>query len=68
MNISVQTDGFSCDLLERDGLSHFYMPEKYLLVDVAKVDVELVKVLLKVVQCHLDQADMSLIALNNWSC
>ena len=59
MKISSQTDGFSCGLLGTNGLGHFYMPEKYPLIDVARVDVERVRVLLRVVQRHLDQANVS---------
>jgi len=67
MKISAQKDGFSCGLLGTNGLGHFYMPEKYPLIDVARVDMERVRVLLRVAQRHLDQADVSPIALNNCS-
>lgn len=68
MKMSAQTVGFSCGLLGTNGLGHFYMPEKYPLIDVARVDVERVRILLRVVQRHLNQDDVSPIALNNWSC
>jgi hypothetical protein len=68
MKVSAQKDGFSCGLLGINGLGHFYMPERYPLIDVARVDVERVRVLLRVVQRHLDQADVSPIGLNNRSC
>jgi hypothetical protein len=48
-----------CGLLGTNGLGHFYMPEKYPLIDVANIDVEHVWVFLRVVQWHLDQADVS---------
>jgi hypothetical protein len=40
MGMLARTDGLSCGLLGTNGLGHFYMPEKYLLIDVAWVDVE----------------------------
>jgi hypothetical protein len=50
LKISSQNDGFSCGLLGPNALFHFYLPDKYPLVDVAKVDAERVQLLLRVVQ------------------
>ena len=58
LKISSQRDGFSCGLLGPNALFHFYMPDKYPLVDVANVDTERVKLLIKVVQRHLDQSEV----------
>jgi hypothetical protein len=60
LKISSQTDSFSCGLLGANGLGHFYLPEKYPLIDVAKVDTKGVRVLLRVVQRHLDHAEVCL--------
>jgi hypothetical protein len=59
MKVSAQKDGFLCGLLRTNGLGHFYLPEKYLLIEVAKVDAEHIWVLLRVVERHLDQAEVS---------
>jgi hypothetical protein len=56
LKASSQKDGFSCGLLGPNALGHFYWPEKYPLIDVAKVDTERVRTLLRVVRRHLDQA------------
>ena len=58
MKISTQTDGFSCGLLGSNALAHFYLPETHPLIDVATVDTERVRILLKVGQRHLDQAEV----------
>jgi hypothetical protein len=50
LKISAQKDGFLCGLLGTNGLGNFYMPKKYLLIDVANIDVEHMWVLLRVVQ------------------
>jgi hypothetical protein len=59
LEISTQKDGFSCGLLGPNALCHFYLPEAYPLIDVARVDTERVQILLKVAQRHLDQAEVS---------
>jgi hypothetical protein len=56
MKISTQTDGFSCGLLGTNALAHFYLPKGHTLVNAATVDTERVRILLRVVQRHLDQA------------
>jgi hypothetical protein len=54
LKILSQTDGYSCGLLGTNALGNFYLLEKYPLIDAAKVDTERVRVLLQVVQRHLD--------------
>jgi hypothetical protein len=59
LKISSQKDGFSCGLLGPNALFHFYLPDLYPLIDVAKVDAERAKLLLRVAQRHLDQSEVS---------
>ena len=40
LKISPQKDGYSCSLLGTNALFHFYLPEAYPLIDVARVDAE----------------------------
>jgi hypothetical protein len=40
LKISSQTDSYSCGLLGTNALGNFYLPEKYPLIDAAKVDTE----------------------------
>ena len=54
MRMPAHKDGFSCGLLGTNGLGHFYMPEKYVLINVVNVDTEHVWMLLRVVQRHQD--------------
>ena len=58
LKISPQKDGFSCGLLGPNALFHFYLPDLYPLIDVAKVDSERVKLFLRVAQRHLDQSEV----------
>lgn len=56
MKISTQTDGFLCGLLDTNALARFYLPKDHPLINVATVDTEHVRIPLRVVQRHLDQA------------
>lgn len=56
MTISAQTDGFSCGLLGTNALAHFYLSEAHPLINTGTVDTERVRILLRVIQRHLDQA------------
>ena len=58
MRMQAQKDGFLCGLLGTNSLEHFYMPEKYLLINVANVNTEHVQMFLRVVQQHLDQSEV----------
>jgi hypothetical protein len=60
LKITAQKDGYSCGLLGTNALGHFYRPDTYPLIDVAKADAERVRVMLKVAQRHLDQATVSM--------
>jgi hypothetical protein len=40
LKISPQKDGYSCGLLGTNTLFHFYLPDAYPLIDVARVDIE----------------------------
>jgi hypothetical protein len=50
LKIPPQKDAYSCGLLGTNTLFHFYLPDTYLLINMARVNTERVRVLLKVAQ------------------
>ena len=54
LDITRQQDGLSYGLLSWNPLGHWFVPEKYLLIDAEKVDDATLRVLLQVIDHHQD--------------
>jgi hypothetical protein len=51
--IPLQKDSFSCGILAFNALAHFYMPDKYPLMDIQWVNDERLKIFLEIGRHHL---------------